>query len=195
MRTKADGAVLGGVRGSNVAAAALAVLLGNALLLVSAKTQIPFWPVPMTLQTLVSVLLGFVMGSRLGALTVALYLLEGAAGAPVFAGTPERGIGLAYMAGPTGGYLAGFLAAAWLSGFLMERGWANAPITRALAVGAAFSIIYALGGAWLSTFVGLYGALKAGIVPFLLGDMIKLVLAVAILQAIAVTRERLSGRR
>lgn len=195
MRTKADGAVLGSVLGSNVAAAALAVLLGNALLVVSAKTQIPFWPVPMTLQTLAAVLLGIMMGARLGALTVALYLLEGAAGMPVFAGSPERGIGLAYMAGPTGGYLAGFLAAAWLSGFLMERGWANTPLTRALAVGAAFSTIYVLGAAWLSTLIGLSGALKAGVIPFLLGDMIKLVLAVAILQAIAVTRERLSGRR
>ena len=194
MRTKADGAVLGGFLGSNVAAAAIAVLLGNALLIVSAKTQIPFWPVPMTLQTLVAVLLGCVMGSRLGALTVALYLLEGAAGMPVFAGTPERGIGLAYMAGPTGGYLAGFLAAAWLSGFLMERGWANAPLTRALAAAAAFSIIYVLGVAWLSTLVGLSGALKAGIIPFLLGDMIKLFLAVTILQAIAATRKRLVGR-
>jgi biotin transport system substrate-specific component len=195
MRTKADGAVLGGVLGSNVAAAVFAVLLGNALMVVSAKTQIPFWPVPMTLQTLVSVLLGCVMGSRLGALTVALYLIEGAAGMPVFAGTPERGIGLAYMAGPTGGYLVGFLAAAWLSGFLMERGWANAPLTRALAVAAAFSSIYVLGAAWLSTLIGLSGALQAGVVPFLLGDMIKLVLAVAILQVIAATRERLNGRR
>ena len=184
MQTKGNGAVLT----ANVAAKAFAALLGSALLIASAKAQIPFWPVPMTLQTLVVVLLGVVMGPRLGVATVALYLLEGAAGLPVFAGTPERGIGLVYMAGPTGGYLAGFVAAAWLAGAAAERGWTKAWTLRALTIAAGFAVIYALGAAWLSTLIGVSAALKAGIVPFLLGDAIKLALGVVLIEAIAKTR-------
>jgi biotin transport system substrate-specific component len=190
MRTAENGAV----SWTNIAVAALAVLLGNALLIASAKTQIPFWPVPMTLQTLVAVLLGFAMGPRLGVATVGLYLLEGAAGLPVFAGTPERGIGIAYMAGPTGGYLAGFIAAAWLSGQAAALGWARTWATRALTIAASFLVIYALGVAWLSSFIGFGAAVKAGVVPFLLGDAIKLALGVLLVDAIGRTRGLLSGR-
>lgn len=188
MRSKADEAQ----RGAGLATAAFAVLLGNALLIASAKTQIPFWPVPMTLQMLVVVLLGLVTGPRLGALTVALYLLEGAAGIPVFAGTPERGIGIAYMAGPTGGYLAGFLGAAWLSGFCAERGWAKTRTARSLSIAAAFALVYALGATWLSSFVGASAAIKLGIVPFLLGDAVKLLLGVALLEMLGKVRDRLA---
>lgn len=87
-------------------------IAGSLLLTVSAKTQIAFYPVPMTMQTLVIMVLGMALGPRLGAATVMLYLGQGALGLPVFAGTPEKGLGLAYMAGPTGGYLAGFVAGA-----------------------------------------------------------------------------------
>ena len=187
MRAKGNGAVVT----ANLAASGFAALLGSALLIASAKAQIPFWPVPMTLQTLVVVLLGVVMGPRLGLATVVLYLLEGAAGLPVFAGTPERGIGLVYMAGPTGGYLVGFAAAAWLAGVAAERGWTATPLTRGLTIAAGFAVIYALGAAWLSTLIGLPAALKAGIVPFLLGDAIKLALGVALLEAVARTRRLL----
>jgi biotin transport system substrate-specific component len=186
MRTNENGAA----PATNLAAKAFAVLLGSVLLIASAKAQIPFWPVPMTLQTLVVVLLGVAMGPRLGVATVVLYLLEGAAGLPVFAGTPERGIGLVYVAGPTGGYLAGFVAAAWLAGAAAEKGWTATHVTRGLTIAAGFAVIYALGAAWLSTLVGFSAALKAGIVPFLLGDAIKLALGVALIEVIAKTRRR-----
>lgn len=189
MRAKANGAVLT----ANLAANAFAALLGSALLIASAKAQIPFWPVPMTVQTLVVVLLGVVMGPRLGLATVVLYLLEGAAGLPVFAGTPERGIGLVYMAGPTGGYLAGFAAAAWLAGIAADRGWTKTHLMRALTIAAGFAVIYALGAAWLSTLIGFPAALKAGILPFLLGDAIKLALGVALIEAIARARRMIGN--
>ena len=101
----------------------LLALVGTLALTVSAKTQIPFWPVPMTMQTFVVLVIGMAYGARLGVATIALYLLEGALGLPVFAGTPEKGVGLAYMMGPTGGYLLGFVAGAWLCGWLAERGF------------------------------------------------------------------------
>ena len=102
-----------------------AVVGGVCLLTLSAKLQVPFYPVPMTMQTLVVLMIGMAYGRVLGTATVAAYLLAGAAGLPVFAGTPERGIGLAYMMGPTGGYLVGFLVSAWLMGALAERGWSS----------------------------------------------------------------------
>lgn len=187
MRAKENGAVAT----TTLTANAFAVLLGSVLLIASAKAQIPFWPVPMTLQTLVVVLLGVAMGPRLGVATVILYLLEGAAGLPVFANTPERGIGLAYMAGPTGGYLAGFVLAAWLAGIAAEKGWTATHVTRALTIAAGFAVIYALGAAWLSMLIGFPAALAAGIVPFLLGDAIKLALGIALIEVITKTRRLL----
>ncbi|MDH5749223.1 MAG: biotin transporter BioY, partial [Rhodospirillales bacterium] len=94
---------------------ALAVA-GSLLLILSAKISIPFWPVPMTMQTFAVLVIGMAYGPRLGLATVLLYLAEGAFGMPVFAGTPEKGIGLAYMMGPTGGYLVGFAVSAFLVG-------------------------------------------------------------------------------
>ena len=91
-------------------------ILGTILLAISAKIKIPFWPVPMTMQTFVVLLLGILYGWKLGLFTVSLYLFEGAMGLPVFAGTPEKGIGFAYFLGPTGGYLVGFLAATYVAG-------------------------------------------------------------------------------
>ena len=92
-------------------------LLGSIFLAISAKIKIPFWPVPMTMQTFVVLLLGILYGWKLGLLTVSLYLFEGIIGLPVFAGTPEKGIGLIYFMGPTMGYLLGFLVAVFLTGF------------------------------------------------------------------------------
>ena len=93
-------------------------ILGTIILALSAKIKIPFWPVPMTMQTFVVLLIGIVYGWRLGLFTVSLYLLEGIAGLPVFAGTPEKGIGIIYFTGPTMGYLLGFLVAVFLTGYL-----------------------------------------------------------------------------
>ena len=109
-------------------------IVGSLALWVSAKLSIPFWPVPLTMQTLVVLVIGMAFGARLGAATVLLYLAEGAVGLPVFSGTPEKGIGLAYMMSTTGGYLVGFVLAAGAVGFLAERGWDRSPVKTALAM-------------------------------------------------------------
>jgi biotin transport system substrate-specific component len=162
--------------------AALAIL-GSALLWASAKAQVPMWPVPMTMQSFVVLAIGFAYGSRLGAATVLLYLAQGAAGLPVFAGTPEKGIGLAYMFGTTGGYLAGFVLSAWLCGFLAERGWGRslATLTGAMLLGSA--VLFVPGVLWLATFVGFEKALAFGLTPFLVGAAVKAALGVAVLMA------------
>jgi len=163
---------------------AFLLILGNALLWASAKLQIPFYPVPMTMQTFVVIVLGMAYGWRLGAATVGLYLLEGAFGLPVFAGTPEKGIGLAYIAGPTGGYLIGFLLASAACGWLAERGWDRSIVKTAAAMLVGNLFIYVPGLLWLGTLVGWDKPVLAwGLTPFLLGDLTKLALAVAILPA------------
>lgn len=151
---------------------------GSLLLTVSAKFQVPFYPVPMTLQPLVVLLLGVALGSRLGLATVLLYLAQGAAGLPVFAGTPEKGIGLAYMVGPTGGYLLGFALAAFITGWLAERGFDRSRIGTLAAMGAGMAVMYAAGLLWLGVFVGYNANLFAlGLTPFILGDALKIALA------------------
>lgn len=165
---------------------ALAVA-GSLLLWASAKVQVPFYPVPMTMQTAVVVLLGIVYGPALAVGTVLLYIAEGAAGLPVFAGTPERGIGLPYLLGPTGGYIASYLLAAAITGKVAQvtRHW----LGLALGVLAAFAVNYLMGAAWLATFVGVEQAVALGVVPFLLGDAVKLALVTALAVA-AFGRER-----
>ncbi len=156
-------------------------VLGTLLLTASAKVQVPFWPVPLTMQTFMVLVIGMTFGPRLGAATVVLYLAEGAVGLPVFAGTPAKGIGLAYMAGPTGGYLVGFAVAAFVAGQLAVRGWDRKPLYTALAMFAGMVVIYVLGVIWLSTLIGFQKALQFGVVPFLLGDAVKIALATALL--------------
>ena len=156
---------------------ATAVALGSSLLWASAKVQVPFWPVPMTMQTYVVLSLGALLGWRLGVVTVAVYLAEGALGFPVFAGTPANGIGLAYMAGTTGGYLAGYLVAVVLVGMLAERGWDRSALGTAAALLAGELAILGLGCAWLAVQFGWEKALAFGFGPFLFGDAVKLVLA------------------
>lgn len=159
----------------------LAVLLGTAALTLSAKIQIPFYPVPMTFQSMVAVLIGAWFGARLGGITLLAYLAEGAIGLPVFAGTPEKGIGLAYMAGPTGGYLMGFLVAAVAVGWLARRGWDRSILTMAAAMLVGNVIIYGLGLAWLGSVVGWdKPVLQFGFWPFVLGDLFELILAALI---------------
>ncbi|CDX32172.1 BioY family protein [Mesorhizobium plurifarium] len=155
---------------------------GSLLLWASAKLQVPFYPVPMTMQTFVVLMIGTVYGWRLGVATVGLYLLEGALGLPVFAGTPEKGIGLAYIVGPTGGYLVGYLVAAAVTGALAGIGWDRRASTTILSMLAGTAVIYASGLAWLGTVVGWDKPVLAwGLIPFLLGDVLKLALAAAIL--------------
>ena len=159
-----------------VRAIALA-LIGTARLTVSAQIQVPFWPVPMTMQTFVVLVLGMAYGWRLAGATVLLYLAQGAIGLPVFAG----GGGIAYIAGPTGGYLAGFLLAAVAVGWLAEHGWDRSVPRTLAAMLIGTGVIFACGIAWLSTLIGLPQAIGAGLVPFLLGEAVKIALATAIL--------------
>jgi biotin transport system substrate-specific component len=158
----------------------LLVIAGTLLLAVSAKVQVPFWPVPMTMQTFVVLLIGAAYGARLAGFTLAAYLAEGAAGLPVFA----KGAGLAYMAGPTGGYLAGFVIAAVVVGWLADRGYGRAVVTTLVAFLAGEVIIFALGVGWLAggfPGLGLQKALADGLMPFLPAEALKIALACAVL--------------
>jgi biotin transport system substrate-specific component len=155
-----------------------ALALGGSLLLaVSAKVQVPFYPVPLTLQTLVVLLLGAALGARLAAASVALYLIEGLAGLPVFAGAAA---GPLYMAGPTGGFLVGFLAAAALTGFAADRLWDRSWIRLLVSLSLGHAVVFAFGFLWLAQFIGAEKAFAAGVAPFALATMVKTLLAVAL---------------
>ncbi len=142
--------------------------------LAQVKIPLPFTPVPLTGQTFAVLLVGAVLGSRRGAASLLLYLAQGAIGLPVFAGGAS---GLLYLSGPTGGYLVGFVGAAHLVGLLAERGLDR----RFRSAWTVFLVgevaIYLFGVAWLSVFLGLQQAMVAGLLPFLVGDAIKLVAA------------------
>lgn len=166
---------------ARVARNVLLALVGTFALTVSAKTQIPFWPIPMTMQTFVVLVIGMAYGSRLGAATVALYLLEGALGLPVFAGTPEKGVGLAYMMGPTGGYLLGFVVAAWVCGWMAERGFDRSPLKSLVAMSVGHALIFVFGVAWLAQLMGFEKALMVGVVPFWAATIVKTLLGVVTL--------------
>ena len=158
-----------------------------ALITLGAKIQVPFWPVPMTMHTLAVLSIAILAGPRLAAGAVATYLAAGAAGLPVFSGSPARGIGLAYMVGPTGGYLLGYLLAAGVIGWLAQgRGMAG----QALAMLAGLAVVYAVGLLWLAGFVPASGLLAAGFAPFILGDLVKIALAYGLTTAL----RRLKGR-
>ena len=159
-------------------------LAGTALLTLSAKLKVPFYPVPMTTQTLVVLVLGAAYGSRLGAATVLLYLAQGAMGLPVFADTPERGIGLAYMMGPTGGYLIGFVAGAYVVGVLAERGFGRSVLGMFAAMAIGHVAIFVFGFAWLATLIGAKGAWVGGIVPFFAATALKTALGTALVPAV-----------
>lgn len=158
-----------------------ALSIGGALALaLSAKAQVPFYPVPMTLQTLLVLAIGAAFGARLAAATVALYLAEGMMGLQVFAGLSA---GPAYMAGPTGGYLAGFLVAAALVGWLAERGWDRSPGWLLAAMVLGHFVIFAFGFAWLAVLIGPQNAWIGGVVPFFAATIVKTLLAWALVAA------------
>lgn len=155
-----------------------ALAIGGALALaLSAKAQVDFYPVPMTLQTLVVLAIGAAYGARLAAATVGLYLAEGLVGLQVFAGLSA---GPAYMAGPTGGYLVGFLIAAAFVGWLAERGWDRSLGWLLAAMTIGHVIIFACGFAWLAGLIGPQKAWAAGVVPFLAATIVKTLLAWAL---------------
>lgn len=154
----------------------LVVLGGVVLTTVAAKMQVPFWPVPMTLHTLAIMAIAVTFGPRIALSVVAAYILAGATGLPVFSGSPERGIGLAYIVGPTGGYLAGYLVAAFLTGWLVQgRGMPG----RVGAMAAGMAVVYVAGAAWLALYVPADKVVALGVVPFLLGDVVKIAVVAA----------------
>lgn len=167
-------------------------VFGSALMWLSAKVQVPLYPVPITMQTLVVLVLGVAYGPRLGAATMILYLLEGAVGLPVFAGGWSEGGGFHLLYGPTGGYLAGFVVAAAVCGRLAEHGWDRRIETAVLAMIYGNLIIYALGLSWLTVQIGLDSAIKYGLLPFLIGDALKVALGTC---ALPVAWRGLSGRK
>lgn len=154
----------------------LVILSGSWLIALAAQLSIPlpFSPVPITAQTFAVLLVGALAGQRLGSLSVAAYLAQGLAGLPVFAGGTS---GLSRLLGPSGGYLLGFWAAAYLVGSLAERGWTRQVRGTLLAMLAGNLVIYLCGLPYLSLFVGVEKALVAGFYPFLVGDVIKILLA------------------
>lgn len=157
---------------------------GTLLLTLSAKIKVPFYPVPMTMQTLVVLALGAAYGARLGAATVVLYLVEGALGLPVFADTPERGIGLAYMMGPTGGFLLGFVAGAWIAGVIAESGFGRSIVGMFAAMTIGHVAIFVCGFAWLSTLIGTGPAWAGGVAPFFAATLLKTALGTALVPAV-----------
>ena len=152
----------------------IAVALGSAALAVSAQLSIPMVPVPMTMQTYVVIMLGALCGWRLAALTVLAYLLEGAAGLPVFS---DGHAGFAWLMGRTGGYLFGYLAAAAFIGFLADSGWNNVWWKLALSLAIGHGIVFAFGVPWLAVFLGWDKAIVFGLTPFLIGTVLKTALA------------------
>ena len=150
----------------------LTIFLGSLLLTISAKIKIPFYPVPMTMQTFIVVLMGVTFGWKIGVATISLYLLEGIIGFPVFAGTPEKGLGLVYFMGPTMGYLIGFLFAAFLAGYLNLK---TNIFLIFLKLILSVSIIYILGILWLGHLIGWdKPLLELGVMPFLLAELFKI---------------------
>jgi biotin transport system substrate-specific component len=174
---------------SAVARTVTLVALGTALLALSAKINLPLPYVPMTLQTLVVLMIGAAYGWRLGTATVIAYLAEGAIGLPVFAGPVG---GLAPLLGPTAGYLAGFVAAAFITGWLSERGWDRSVPRLFVAMGLGHIVILAAGFAWLAfgMKLGVEKAWLVGIAPFVAASVIKNALGAALVPAIRYVLER-----
>ncbi|MEK9911111.1 MAG: biotin transporter BioY [Candidatus Puniceispirillum sp.] len=160
------------------AAKAFLVVIGSLLLAASAQFKIPLYPVPVTGQTLVVLLIGMTYGARLGGVTVAAYLFQGAVGLPVFAG---GAFGIATLFGVTGGYLFGFLAAAVAMGKLAERGMGRTVTSTVIAMLIGNLVIYLMGATWLGSFIGFEKAVAVGVVPFLYGDVAKLIVAAGLM--------------
>ena len=154
---------------------AFIALIGSIILAISSKVKIPFYPVPMTMQTLVVIIIGIAFGWKLGLASVSLYLFEGIIGLPVFSGTPEKGIGLMYFTGPTMGYLIGFLVAVYFAG---KFNYDKNLIKNFLKLTFATSFIYFLGMAWLGNLIGWEKPIfKLGAQPFLLAELLKILIA------------------
>ena len=159
---------------SQIIKSLIIIFLGSIVLAISAKVKIPFYPVPMTMQTFVVLFLGVSFGYKIGLATVILYLIEGLVGLPVFSNSPERGVGLVYFTGPTMGYLIGFLIACFLASFVKKED--DYPIIF-LKLIMSVSTIYVLGVLWLGTLIGWdKPVFELGVAPFLLAEVFKIIL-------------------
>jgi len=158
----------------------LLIIFGTLLLAVSSKIQVPFWPVPMTMQTFVVFIIGMSYGWRLASATLIAYLIEGAVGLPVFA----KGGGLLYLMGPTAGYLYGMTLAAGVMGFIAEHGYAKSYIKCLIPLLLGTFIIFVLGVGYLGSVIGYDKALAAGLYPFIPSEFFKIALAIALIPSI-----------
>ena len=173
----------------------LTVLAATLVLTLSAKISVPFYPVPMTLQTFAVIGLGFALGPWRAVMAVLAYLAEGAAGLPVFTGTLEKGIGLSYLLGPTGGYLVGCVFAALFAGWAGTRRWVESPLAAALAGMLAGAVVYVPGLLWLGAVIGFdKPLLQYGLYPFIFGDVSKAVLAALLFAGGHAALTRKAGR-
>ena len=159
---------------SKIIKSLIVIFFGSIILAISAKIKIPFYPVPMTMQTFVVLFLGISFGYKIALSAVGLYLLEGIIGLPVFSNSPEKGVGLAYFTGPTMGYLIGFLSACFMSSFIKSE---NNYFSIFLKLIFSVSTIYILGILWLGTLIGWdKPIIKLGVMPFLLAEFFKIAL-------------------
>ncbi len=196
VQTNSQGAALApsllSSRGSRTLQEVALVLAGTLVLYISAKIAVPFYPVPMTLQTLAVMAIAAAYGQRLGTLTVLAYLGEGLAGLPVFTATPPAVAGPRYFLGATGGFLAGFVLLALIVGYAADRGWDRSPFRLFGVMIVADVVVFALGVTWLAAFahlgsktgIGFSAAWANGAAPFLLGDLLKIALAAALVPAV-----------
>ena len=166
------------IQNNKVIKSAIIVFLGTILLTISAKVKIPFYPVPMTMQTFVVIFLGMCFGYKLGLATVALYLIEGIVGIPVFSNSPEKGVGMIYFTGPTMGYLLGFIIAVYVAGKLnFNRNY----LLNFIKIFFSVLPIYVLGLIWLGILIGWDKPIfDLGAKPFLLAELFKIFLLVII---------------
>lgn len=155
----------------------LLVLFGTILLAASSKIQVPFWPVPMTMQTFIVLIVAMAYGWKLSLLTLIAYLIEGAIGLPVFA----KGGGLAYLLGPTAGYLYGMAIAAAVIGYFADLGYGKSIIKCIIPLGIGTIIIFVCGIGYLSSIIGFEKAIAAGLLPFIPSELFKIALAVFII--------------
>ncbi|MCZ8543087.1 biotin transporter BioY [Mesorhizobium qingshengii] len=169
---------------SRLATQLFLAIAGTLVLTLSAKTKVMLGPVDISMQTLAVLLIAAAFGMRLGVATVLLYMAEGAMGFPVFQSTPEKGIGVAYMLGSTGGYLAGFVVMAAIVGWAADRGWDRHPIKLFNAMLVAEVVMMAMGFAWLALLIGPEKSWQFGVVPFIVGDLIKIALAASLVPAV-----------
>jgi biotin transport system substrate-specific component len=176
--------------GQTLARGVILAVVGSMILTLSAKVNVPFYPVPLSMQTFAVLVIGAAYGWKLAVATVLLYLAEGALGLPVFANTPERGVGLVYMFGPTGGYLIGFVVAAGLIGWLCERGWDRTFLWLLAAMLLGHVIILAYGMTWLASQIGFEKAWAFGIAPFYLATVLKTLLGAAFIKGAWTFAER-----